>query len=134
MRRMWDEKQLIKIAEKHGGGSGVTKAYVDQQDALKQDKLSEEQLANIAAVPSKANASDIPTKTNELENNSGFLTEHQDISGKQDKLTAGANITINSDNVISATGGGGLGTGTEELTFTYEDGTTATLKVVVNNG
>lgn len=31
-----------------------------------------------------------------------YLTEHQDISGKQDKLTAGSNITI-SNNTISAT-------------------------------
>ena len=35
--------------------------------------------------------------------NKGFLTEHQDISGKQDKLKAGTNITISDDNTISAT-------------------------------
>lgn len=34
----------------------------------------------------------------------GFLTEHQDISGKQDKLKVGDNITISEDNTISATG------------------------------
>lgn len=33
----------------------------------------------------KANTSDIPTKTSELTNDSGFLTAHQDISGKADK-------------------------------------------------
>lgn len=130
MKRMWDKEKLIKIAEEHGGGSGVTKDYVDQQDALKQDKLSEEQLANIAAVPSKANASDIPTKTSELENDSGFLTEHQDISGKQDKLTAGENITIDKNNVISATGGG-IGTHSETWTFELEDGSQVTKKVVL---
>lgn len=32
----------------------------------------------------------------------GFLTQHQDISGKQDKLTAGQNITIDENGVISA--------------------------------
>lgn len=53
-----------------------------------------------------ATKSDIPTKTSQLKNDSGFLTEHQDISGKQDKLTAGENITIE-NGVISATGGGG---------------------------
>ena len=41
---------------------------------------------------------------NEIDNK-GFLTEHQDISSKQDKLKAGANITISDDNTISATGG-----------------------------
>ena len=33
-----------------------------------------------AAIGSKANKTDIPTKTSELENDSGFLTEHQDLS------------------------------------------------------
>jgi len=47
----------------------------------------------------------IPTKTSELENDSNFLTEHQDISGKQDVLTAGENIIIDENNVISAIGG-----------------------------
>lgn len=35
--------------------------------------------------------------------NKGFLTKHQDISGKQDKLKVGTNITISDDNTISAT-------------------------------
>ena len=49
----------------------------------------------------------VPTKTSQLTNDSGFLTSHQDISGKQDKLIAGENITIASDGkTISATGGG----------------------------
>lgn len=33
----------------------------------------------------KADKSEIPTKTSELTNDSGYLTEHQDISGKADK-------------------------------------------------
>ena len=36
--------------------------------------------------------------------NKRFLTKHQDISSKQDKLKAGTNITISDDNTISATG------------------------------
>ena len=35
--------------------------------------------------------------------NKEFLTKHQDISGKQDKLKVGTNITISDDNTISAT-------------------------------
>lgn len=34
-----------------------------------------------------AKLSDIPTKTSDLQNDSGFLTQHQDISGKADKVT-----------------------------------------------
>lgn len=40
------------------------------------------------ALSSKANSSAIPTKTSQLSNDSGFLTQHQDISGKADKATS----------------------------------------------
>lgn len=52
--------------------------------------------------------SEIPTKTSQLTNDSNFITSSYHDSTKQDKLTAGDNITI-VDNVISATGGGGGG-------------------------
>ena len=65
---------------------------------------------------------DIPSKVSELENDAGYLTEHQNLdalatkealndglAAKQDKLTAGANITIE-NNVISASGSGIGGT------------------------
>lgn len=42
-----------------------------------------------------------PTNVSSFVNDVGYLTEHQDISGKQDKLTAGDRITIE-ENVISA--------------------------------
>ena len=47
------------------------------------------------ALASKADSSAIPTKTSQLNNDSGFLTQHQDISGKADKSTtlAGYGIT-----------------------------------------
>lgn len=61
---------------------------------------------------------DVPSKVSELENDAGYLTEHQSLdtlatkealnnglAAKQDKLTAGENITIQ-NNVISASGGG----------------------------
>ena len=38
----------------------------------------------------------IPTKTSDLTNNSGFLTQHQDISGKEDKLTFATALAANS--------------------------------------
>lgn len=44
----------------------------------------------------------IPTKVSQLTNDEGYLTEHQDISGKQDVLTAGKDITIE-NNVINST-------------------------------
>lgn len=52
----------------------------------------------------------IPTKTSDLNNDSGFLTEHQDISGKQDVLISGTNIkTINNNSIV---GSGNLDVGT----------------------
>lgn len=68
-------------------------------EELKINYLSEEQYKNAVAAgevnqdeiymtPSKS----VPTKTSELENDSGFLTE-QDISGKLDKTGDGSNVT-----------------------------------------
>lgn len=55
------------------------------------------------------------------EEQDGLMTKEMvaELRGKQDKLTAGANITIE-DGVISATGGGGSGGGHD--TFHYEFG------------
>lgn len=51
----------------------------------------------------KADISDIPTATSDLTNDSGFLTAHQDISGKQDKLVSGNNIkTINGMSLLGS--------------------------------
>lgn len=36
----------------------------------------------------------IPTKTSQLTNDSGYLTQHQDISGKLDKTGDGSNVTV----------------------------------------
>lgn len=53
----------------------------------------------------------IPTKTSQLNNDSGFLTSHQDISGKQDTLISGTNIkTINSESIL---GNGNIITGSK---------------------
>ena len=45
-------------------------------------------LDQIASVPAE-----VPTKTSQLTNDSGFLTSHQDISGKQDKATLEADVS-----------------------------------------
>ena len=71
----------------------------------------------------KAEIPVVPTSNTAFTNDAGYLTQHQSlsaysttqevtnminqsVSGKQDTLSAGTNITI-VDNVISATGGGG---------------------------
>lgn len=58
-------------------------------------------------VNKKANITAIPTKTSQLTNDSGYLTAHQDISGKADKASA------------------------ETWTFTLADGSTVSKKVVL---
>lgn len=55
-----------------------------------------------AAIGTKANKTDIPTKTSELENDSGFLTEHQDLSEyakKTDVPSIKVNSAVNADTV-----------------------------------
>lgn len=41
---------------------------------------------------SYAKKNEVPTKTSQITNDSGFLTSHQDISGKQDKATLEADV------------------------------------------
>ena len=57
----------------------------------------------------KADNADIPTKTSDLTNDSGFLTSHQDISGKLNANGDGSSVTVTfttaSSRVNIATGG-----------------------------
>lgn len=85
---------ISAVGGNSSGGTVVdayTKTETDNLLSEKQDK------GNYAL------KSEIPTNVSQLNNDKGYLTEHQDISGKQDKLIAGNNITI-VGNVISATG------------------------------
>ena len=55
----------------------------------------EEVVAEAAAaidLTSYAKKTEVPVKTSQLTNDSGFLTSHQDISGKQDKATLEADV------------------------------------------
>ena len=70
-----------------------------------------------------------PTKTSELTNDSGFITNEYHDATKQDKLTAGTNITIE-NNVISATGGG---SGESYTLPVASDSTLGGVKVIHNN-
>lgn len=46
----------------------------------------------------------LPKKVSELTNDAGYLTSHQDISGKQDKLTFDTTPTANSTNPVTSSG------------------------------
>lgn len=65
----------------------------------------------------------IPTKTSDLENDSGFLQKHQSLEGyaTEDYVK----------NYAQPKGDYALKSDTKELTVTYEDGTTETLQLVV---
>ncbi len=98
-----------------------TKQEVDEAIALKANSAD---LATVATSGSYDDLSDkptiptVPTNVSAFTNDAGYLTEHQslddyytksevdtELADKQDKLTAGANITIDANNVISSTGG-----------------------------
>lgn len=65
-----------------GGGTGDVVVDVDLSNYYNKQEI-DKKLDNIA---NEVKAINIPTKTSELTNDSGFLTEHQDISGKVDKV------------------------------------------------
>ena len=78
--------------------------------------------------------SEIPTKVSQLQNDSGYLTEHQDISGKADKATAlsGYGITdaYTKSEVDAAVGSKTISSAAVNnngtITFTLSDGSTVT--------
>ena len=82
------------------------KALLEQSIALKANSAD---LATVATSGSYNDLNDkptiptVPTNVSEFTNDAGYLTQN-DIANKQDKLTAGENITIE-NNVISSTGG-----------------------------
>ena len=93
-------KQDNTVVEFEGGGGSYTLpvASTTTLGGVKVDGTS-------ITIADGVISTDLPTKTSDLTNDSGFITnEYHDIT-KQDKLVAGDNITIE-DNVISSTGGG----------------------------
>ena len=74
-----------KIAEANlGGGNGG--GEVDLSGYATKDELE-----------TKADKTAIPTKTSQLTNDSGFLTSHQDVSGKADKTYVDNQLATKSD-------------------------------------
>lgn len=110
-----NNNQLLKeISEKIGQGGGGTPIdlsdYYDKSetDALLSLKLDSED-AFSGSYNDLTNKPSIPVKTSDLTNDSGFLTSHQDITGKMNKTDYE----------------------TKNVVVTYTDETTATLKFVV---
>ena len=65
----------------------------------------------------KANVADIPTKTSDLTNDSGFLTSHQDISGKANAVHTHSNSDLTDVSIV-------------EVVIEYTDGTTETKRLL----
>ena len=108
--------------------SRVTQEITDRTnaDTTLQTNITEEK--NLREANDTALKTMIQNEASTRESADNLIKES--IAKKQDKLTAGTNITIDSNNVISAKGGD---TGeTEEWTFTLSDGSTITRKVLIN--
>lgn len=94
------------------GEKAVTESYLVSKnyatESFVSSKIAEAELGGEEVdLSGYALKSEIPNKTSQLTNDSGFLTQHQDISGKADKSDA------------------------ETWTFTLADGSTVTKKVVL---
>ena len=68
------------------------KIYGTLKNVTNESIANAEQIGNLATVATSGSYNDledkptIPTNTSDLNNDSGFLTEHQDISDKQDEI------------------------------------------------
>ena len=88
------------LAEKENSGAAATalenaKAYTDQkiEDIPTPDVSAQIKAHNESQEAHPYIRGLIPTKTSQIENDSGYLTQHQDISGKLDKPTNDATAT-----------------------------------------
>lgn len=115
VKGMKNNNQLLKeISEKIGqGGDGTPIDLSDYYDKSETDALLSLKLDSEDAFSGSyndlTNKPSIPVKTSDLTNDSGFLTSHQDITGKMNKTDYE----------------------TKNVVVTYTDETTATLKFVV---
>jgi len=101
------------------GGIGGNSINISTQwsTPLSDSKVPSEKLVK-ELLDTKANSSSIPTKTSDLTNDSGFLTSHQDISGKADKTgyNANKNLVTNNDGTITTENKPTIPTKTSDLT------------------
>ena len=81
-------KKIKESVESSVGGTGTN----DYTELSNKPQINNVELAGNKSLEDLG--INIPTKTSELTNDSGFLTEHQDISGKVDKV-AGKNLSTN---------------------------------------
>ena len=89
--------------------SKASTKYVNEQLSLKADTLHTHSKSDITDfththtesditdLKDYALVSDVPTKTSDLTNDSGFITQHQDISGKADKSYVDSQLLLKSD-------------------------------------
>ena len=80
--------QTKNLSQAISGNTTVEQAL----SALSRTKANDADLAEVARSGSYGDLSDTPTNVSDFENDAGYLTQHQDITGKADK-------------VVSATGG-----------------------------
>lgn len=108
------KKNMDDITElQNKSSSDVTKEYVDTQDQALQGQITVLETSKQNTLSqAQLNATNSGITANKVSKYDGYENT------KQGKLTAGNNITISADNVISATGGGGGISPSEANTFT----------------
>lgn len=112
-----------KYTNEHGGVAYTNHAVLTNRDAENAHTIGS--ITGLqAALDTKADAEDVPTKTSDLQNDSGFLTEHQDISGKQDVIDSSHKLSVD---LVS-------GYTTKTMVVEYDDDTpTETFQVMVKS-
>ena len=84
-------------------GAPITRDTLKEiSDAMDENQTVVEALD--AAIGTKANKTDIPTKVSQLENDSGYLTEHQDLSGYAKTADIPTELPANGGNANTVNG------------------------------
>ena len=101
---------VLKYTNSGSGSSGSSSGdglsvdiVTSWEQTLSDEKVPSEKLVK-NTIDTKANSSDVPTKTSDLQNDSGFLTEHQSLSNYIQKSSTTGLIKNDGSIMTSGTG------------------------------
>lgn len=97
-----DSASSAETAKKDSNGNTIISTYATKEELSK--KADSSSLKNVAISGSYNDLTDKPTNVSSFINDAHYLTEHQDLSGYQKKLTFDNSPTSGSNNPVTSDG------------------------------
>ena len=131
----WENTQInvpTKTSDLTNDSGFITKSVNDLDNYTTTTSLNTalEGKANLNHNHTVSNISDFPTDVSAFNNDAGYLTEHQDISGKQDKITSTNKLSAD---LLSEGTTNKLVSATEKTTWNNKQNAISDLETIRNN-